>query len=80
MIIRKLDEVIENLNDIKDNQYMLYSEIRQQNETVSKLTDDVYNCALSLNRIEASTEMIDYNCQCIAQNTEYLTWLKIMNL
>lgn len=80
LIIRKLDEVIENLNEIKENQYMLYSEIKQQNETVSKLTNDVYNCALSLNRIEVSNEMIDYKCQCVAQNTEFLSWLQIMNM
>ncbi|MBO5153077.1 MAG: hypothetical protein J6C00_01840 [Eubacterium sp.] len=80
LIIRKLDEVIENLNEIKENQYMLYSEIKQQNETVSKLTNDVYNCALSLNRIEVSNEMIDYKCQCIAQNTEFLSWLQIVNM
>lgn len=79
MIIEKLDEVIQRLDEIKNNQYILYSEIQKQNQTVNRITSTVKSCANTLTSLEKSNQIIEYNSQITASNTELFKWLTILS-
>ena len=78
IIVGKLDTIIERLDEIKNNQYVLYSEIRQQNNRIESLRKGVYSCARSLKSIQSSNEIIAYNIGISARNTEFLKWLETL--
>lgn len=77
IIIGKLDDVIQRLDQIERTQYMLYSAIKEGNKKIDRLTDDVNKTVNSLHNIDNSTAFTAYNSEIIAQNTEFLTWIEI---
>ncbi|MPM43010.1 hypothetical protein SDC9_89682 [bioreactor metagenome] len=77
LIISKLDEVIRRLDDIAQNQHMLYQAIRESNANTQRLTQVMYNVADRLGRIEDSNEVIAHNGKIAAQNLKVLTWLEV---
>lgn len=77
LIISKLDDVIRRLDDIAQNQHMLYEAIRESNANTQRLTQVMYNVADRLGRIEESNEVIAHNGKIAAQNMKALTWLEI---
>ncbi len=78
MIICKLDEVVRKLDTIQDNQYMMYSAIRQSNQKSDSVLKALDNATDHLQAIESNTTVSAYNSNIIAQNTEFLTWLEIL--
>lgn len=77
IIIDKLDDIIHCLEQIKRNQYMLYSAITEGNRKIQKLGDDVYRTMNSLHNIENSTALTAYNSEIIAENSKLLTWIEL---
>lgn len=75
LILRKLDDIIERLDRIEDNQYMLYSTIQNSNRDTSRLLGELNRTAQS---IESNTAITAYNSGITAQNTECLKWLTVL--
>lgn len=72
IIINKLDEIINKLDTIKDNQYMLYSAIEDSNKKMDELTKEIYKISDNLLNISESSSICEYNSNIIMQNTELL--------
>ena len=70
MIISQLSTVVEKLEDIKQGQYMLYSQLREANSMLSTLNDKMERAAKSLSHIEHSAAAIENSAEQIAYNTE----------
>lgn len=71
LILVKMDDIINRLEEIRDSQYMLYSAIKQSNETTRKLSQ-------SLQNIDNNTAIMAYNSRVTAQNTEFLKWAEFL--
>lgn len=76
IIISKLDDVINRLDTIRDNQYMLYSAIQESNKKTKQLTGIMYQLSDKLSNISQNTEICAYNSNITAQNTTFLKWLE----
>lgn len=77
-IINKLDEVIDRLDRIEDHQYMLYSAIQESNSKTAILSQQLDQCASSLQGIEENAAITAYNSHITAQNTEFLKWVEVL--
>lgn len=76
-ICDKLDDIIDHLESIERNQYMLFSAIQNCESATEKLTNFIGNLDNSLQNIENSNEIIAYNSAITAENTETLKWLRV---
>lgn len=76
IIIQKLDEAIRKLDQIKENQYMLYSAIQDSNNTTTRLYKKIDEASRTMKRIEENTSISEYNTRITAQNTEFLKWVE----
>lgn len=79
VIINKLDNIIEHLDRIEDNQYMLYSAIKEGNEQSAYIASQINNTANLLAKIESNSDVTAYYSKISAQNTECLKWMKIFD-
>ncbi len=79
LIINKLDDIIDHLDRIEDNQYMLYMAIREGNKQTARISTEISNTANKLNQIESNTAVTAYYSKIGAENTECLKWLEIFN-
>ncbi len=79
IIINKLDNIIEHLDRIEDNQYMLYSAIKEGNEQSAYIASQINNTANLLAKIESNSDVTAYYSKISAQNTECLKWMKIFD-
>ncbi len=79
LIVVKLDEVINRLDQIKENQYMLANMIQEGNREIKTLASAASNQTELLQRIEASSEATSYYSGITAANTSYLSWLAYNN-
>ena len=71
IIIEKLDDIIDALEDIKNNQYLIYSAIKETNALLSEISDE-------MEEINESAHIAAFNSEVIARETEtikYLTYL-----
>ena len=73
-ILAKLDEVIRKLDEIKDNQFMLYNAIKDSQQQTKNLFDDLHH-QMSINNsnqqaISESLDRLDYNAGCIRTNLD----------
>lgn len=68
-IIYQLDNILKDLQAIKKNQYMLYTELSHCNQTLSKLQNSTQRQLATLQRIEDSQEISNYYAQISAENT-----------
>lgn len=76
IIIAKLDSIIDKLDQIKDNQYMLYTKLNDINKNVSFM----YNAVTAqLDNIETNSYIMTYNSYIAAKNTEFLKWFNIFS-
>lgn len=83
-IVQQLDVVIEKLDQIKRNQYMLYNAIKQSQEISNNIIKEIQSTKNELKNIQSqNTHIIDntrvtaYNAKITAQNTEFLKWYAI---
>ncbi len=65
IIIGKLDDISNSLEEIKQNQYMIYSELKSINSNISKLDD-------SMNKILGKVTEIGTNVEAIRNSTEIM--------
>lgn len=80
MIIGKLEDVINRLDDIERNQHMLYAAVKQSNAGVQRLTQMMDRMADSMDRIENSAEITAYNSAMANKTLKALTWLEVARL
>ena len=60
------------------NQYMLYRAIKESDEKLSLLSNEICKMTNKLQDINNSAAITEYNTGVIAQNTEYLKWIKML--
>lgn len=70
IVISQLTEVINSLNKIKQNQYIIYSAIQESNEQLNSLNVSMNNAVDSLEKIRKSTSSIKTCMKKIEDNTE----------
>ena len=76
VIISKLDEIIDRLDAIQNNQYMLYHAIQESNRTAKQVCNTLVDCSNHLQNISANTEASMYFQQATALNATYIAWFK----
>lgn len=69
MIIGQLSQVIEKLDDIKDTQYMIYSELQTVNRSLDHLNKTMDTALVSIQNMESDIANISKNTDVIAHNT-----------
>lgn len=79
LMLRKLDDIIERLDSIRDNQYMLYTAIQDINNNTRKLTEIMSKSVDSLENIDNNINMIEYHNSITSQNSEYLKMSSFFN-
>ncbi len=75
LILTKLDDIIQRLDQIQQNQNMLAQLIRQNNRQIQTLSGAVAQQANTLQSIERSTAVSAYYNEITATNTAYLSWI-----
>jgi hypothetical protein len=73
MILSKLDDIVNRLDDISSAQWQLSQELRNGQQQVNRLCNSVQN---SLDNISSNTESAAYYSRISAINTTYLAWIK----
>lgn len=76
IIIAKLDSIIYKLDQIKENQYILYTKLNDINKSVSLMYNTVTD---QLDNIETNSYIMTYNSYIAAKNTEFLKWFNIFS-
>lgn len=93
LIINKLDVIVTNLENIKENQYALYTELQKTNATLRGISSDVSmllsetksiaantrTIADSTKEIEKAANITAYCSQITAENTEALKYISLIN-
>lgn len=76
-ILGKLDDIIEHLEDIRSNQYIIYHAIKEGDKIANNIYQKSVKISESMNAIEDNTELIAYNSSITAKNTEILKFISI---
>lgn len=76
IIINKLDDIIEKLDIIEKNQYILAHAIHETNKEINKLTWIVQDQVSILKDISSNVELTTYYSEISAVNTSYMAWLE----
>lgn len=71
-VISQLDTVISALEDIKQNQYMMYQELRSINATLTLLNSTMDKALTSIRGIEANTASMSEYMEHISQNSDVI--------
>ena len=79
IILGKLDDIIERLDRIESNQYILARAIRETNAEVNKLSGIVQNQSSILEDINENASLAAYYNKISAINTTYMAWIKKYN-
>lgn len=78
-VIAQLDTVISSLEDIKENQYMMYQEMCSANAQLSRLNSTMDQALTSIQSIETNTMKIAENSEVIAHNTAVTAYYSKVN-
>lgn len=78
-ICTKLDEVIERLDEIRQNQYMLYEVIQKTNQLTERLISETVNQSQLLEQTVQNTALTAYYSEIAANNSEACAWIGIAN-
>ncbi len=70
MIVSQLQQVVESLEQIKNNQFLIYSALQTMNDNLNRLNTSMNNAVKSLSNIEAGVDNIEKTAEVIAYNTE----------
>lgn len=71
IIIEKLDTIINKLDRIEQNQYMLYDAILSMNSNLEKISSGINSALNTMSQIEENTYVSAYNSKIIADNEQY---------
>jgi hypothetical protein len=80
VIIQKLDEVIQHLEQIEQNQYMLYTAITENNRQTQQVLRATDQAVQRLQSIENNTAITAYYSGVAAINSNYLKWAHALNI
>lgn len=75
IIISRLDEIIRNLEEIKRNQYLVYSTLKESNQKVNSLYEITMRNLQHSKEIAKQSEITAYHSQITARNTEILSYI-----
>lgn len=79
IIIDKLDQILDKLEQIRQNQFMLYCAMEDCNQTLKRVGGQLAYCTDALQSIDNNQEIIRYNSTIIRQNSELQTWLQVIH-
>lgn len=79
LIVSKLSQVIETLEEIKENQYMIYAALNDIDSSLGKLNSTMGKAVNSLTNIENGVTRIADNSDVIAYNTQVTAYYSKMN-
>lgn len=77
VIIGKLDDIIDRLDQIKSKQYSLYQAIQSSNRTSNQILQATRQLSQRLEAIENNSVISAYNSVLTESNTRYLKWAEI---
>lgn len=77
-IITKLDVIISKLEEIKNNQYVLYQSIMQANNVLNRIDKANYQMLCSLDTIQKNSELIEYNTRCANSRAEAIADMMVI--
>lgn len=66
MVISKLSDVVDSLDDIKQNQFVIYKQLSSMNNSLNKLNDSMNDAVSSLHSINSNTAQTAYNTEVTA--------------
>ena len=79
LIINKLDVIIRQLDQIKQNQYVLYQEMQRTRSVIQDIGADVKGILSNTSDIARSSRITALCSQVTAQNTEAIKYLTLLN-
>lgn len=79
IIIGQLDQIIDQLEQIKQNQYMLYSELKQTNTTLKEVSRDVSSIMKATKAIEENSYLTAQYAKITAKNAEAIKYINLVN-
>lgn len=79
LIIGKLENIRNNLEQIKDNQYILYNEMSKANRSIAQINQDVRELLTVANSSKASLDIAAKCAEATQKNTEALKYLSLVN-
>lgn len=77
VIIGKLDDIIDRLDQIKSKQYSLYQAIQSSNRTSNQILQATRQSSQRLEAIENNSVISAYNSVLTESNTRYLKWAEM---
>jgi hypothetical protein len=80
LIITELKNIGTKLEQIKKNQYVLYSELKKSNAYLSSINSNVKASLETLSRIEDSVELSNMISKNIADNTEAIKYISFVSM
>lgn len=78
LIINKLDIIIKDLERIKNNQFMLYTTIKNSNQSCNKILAELKDLNRKLNNLDHSVQISNYNSQITSNNTQFLQYYMLI--
>ena len=78
LIINQLENINENLEQVKQNQYILYQGIMETNKTLRTISGDIERMVNATEDIAASARITAYCSAVTAQNTEALKYISLL--
>lgn len=75
LILGKMDQVINRLDNIQNNQYTLYNAINESNSKISQLCNSTENMLAHIENINTNTALTAYTSSITAINSTCQTWL-----
>lgn len=79
LIIAQLDRIATKLDEIKENQYMLYSELKKANNYLSNIDNTLFKTLEVTQNISESLEFSNCIQQAILRNTEAIKYISLIN-
>ena len=73
-VIDQLDTVISSLEDIKKNQYMMYTELQKINSSLQSLNSKMSTALNSIRSIEANTAEMNTHLEHISKNSDVIAY------
>lgn len=79
LIIARLDTIIDKLDEIKNNQYMLYCELKETNSILRSISSEVASIARATDSIAQTSTITAVCAQATAKNTEALKYIALVS-
>ena len=79
LIINKMDDILINLKQIKQNQYMLYNILQKINTDIAYIKEDFHQIRIQNESILENNSVIAYNSKITAQNSEIFKYYLLLS-